>query len=676
MPAVIAGLLAGIVLGLVSAALSFIRRKGEGGTSAAVNFFANLIVTGFLVTWPVVGWALPTATFFGVLPLVILDLLLAAVIAWIADGAAGGLSAASFVMTLALIASGIGWIAGVNGPHDAHAASHIVQVTLAKDDQLPASSTDHLVVVTPDQAATRASQAMSSGIAGTRNYATYTNPGPATLQRVDGAMWYVFQLEFDGAGNKQRLHGIVPGYIMISAEDPNAAPVERYDGQYTMVVSLAGGQGSEPMRYVRDHLPGASGYILQDPTLEIQDGTGVPYFTVTMLKPQLGTTFFAPVAVALVNAHTGQVTKLDLPGHGSPANQLSAHAPWVDRVYSQDMAEQIANWYGMWSQAGWAGLGNGNKSSRFQVSGTPVLTYTGDENPSWRMLLTSFNTETSVYRIVEMDSATGAITVYRPSQPMGIESTVASAMCNAQGTGAGQVKSNHLVPEHMSLHIIDGELVWLASYESSQASDNAPDQQAGDDADPCGNGEAPVANPTFTGVGFVPAYAATAANAVFGNTRQEALNNLFSELAGQGSANGSNPSAGAVEVTVAGTLCGKASDVSGGNQVYYLTLCGAGGKPDNSRVYMATSATGPAVVLSQPGDKVVLRVLKATASNSQQQVQGFSDAQHPVGNGSGPAPAPSGSASAAQSAYRSSAAARISSDDEHAAIGAAAAARG
>ena len=228
-------------------------------------------------------------------------------------------------------------------------------MTQAPNDALPASVTSDLVVVTADEAATRASQAMSSGIAATRNFATYTNPGPATLQRVDGKMWYVFQLEFDGSGNKSRLHAVVPGYIMISAEDPNAPAVEQYDGQYSMVVSLAGGQGSEPMRYVRDHLPGAAGYILQDPTLEIQDGTGDPYFTVTMLQPQLGHTFFAPVAVAVINAHTGTIAKYDLPGHGSAASQLSAHAPWVDRVYSEDTAAQIANWYGKYDQGGWPG---------------------------------------------------------------------------------------------------------------------------------------------------------------------------------------------------------------------------------------------------------------------------------------------------------------------------------
>lgn len=642
MPAFAAGLIAGLVLGISTTLLSLIRSGNNSSGAAAINFLGNLFVTGLIVTWPIAGFVLPTTTFFGVLPLIFLDLALAMIIAWIADGAAGSLSAASVIMTVAVAASAITWVAMDNGPHDAKAAASIVHVTNEPGDALPASSTEHLVTLSPDSAQTRASQAMSSGEAATRNFATYTNLGPATLQRVDGHMYYVFQLVFDGSGNKKRLHGVVPGYVMIDAENPNAAPVERYDGRYTMTVSLAGGQGSEPMRYVRDHLPGATRYVLEGPTLEVQDGTGDPYFSVTMLQPQLGNTFMAPVAVALVNAHTGKIAKYDLPGHGTRAGQLEAHAPWVDRVYSENMAQRIANWYGLYAQGGWPAFVGSSNANRFHVSGTPVLTYTGDEHPSWRMLYATFNTDSSVYRIVEFDSATGAMRIYRPSGPMGVETNVAQAFCNAQGVGAGLVRANHLVPEHMTLHVIDGELVWMASYESSKNNGgeaSASDQEQGDTGDPCGNGEAPVDNPTFSGIGFVPAYQATAANAVYGNTRQQALTNLFSQLATQGGGQGNNPSAGAIEVTVSGTLCGKASDVSGGNQTYYLTLCGTGGKPDNSRVYTATSGVGPAVVLAQPGDKVVLKVLKATASNSQQQVQGFSDDQHPVGQGAAPAPA-------------------------------------
>jgi hypothetical protein len=648
MPAVVAGLLAGVILGGISAALSLIRSRGDGGTAAGINFFGNLIITGFCVTWPVVGFVLPAATFFGVLPLIFLDLVLALIIAAIADGAAGGASVAPWVMLLAVLASGLSWVVMDYGPHDAKAAANIVHVTQEPGDALPASVTSDLVTLTPDQAATKASQAMNSGLSATRNYATYTNLGPATLQRVNGKMWYVFPLEFDGSGNKARLHAQVPGYIMVDAEDtsPQARPAEKYDGQFTMIVSGAGGQGSEPMRWVRDHMPDGTKYILQDPTFEVRDGDLHPFWTVTLLRPQLGQTFMAPVGVAVVDAHTGAITRYDLPGHGP--DQLSVHAPWVDRVYSQDMAEQIANWYGKYGfGGGWPAFVGSSNANRFQVSGDPVLTYTGDENPSWRMLLTSYNSDTAVYRIIEMDSATGAMRVYRPQGPMGTESSVAQAFCNAQGLGAGNVRSNHLVPEHMTLHVIDGELVWMTGYESSKNGGapgaSASAQEQGDNGDPCGNGEAPADNPGFTGIGFVPAYGASASDAVFGSTREQALTNLFAEIAGQGSGQGSNPSAGAVEIRVTGTLCGKASDVSGGNQTYYLTLCGADGKPDTSKVYTGTSTVGPGLVLSQPGDKVVLKVLKATASNSQQQIQGFSDTQHPVGQG-GSVPAPAASA--------------------------------
>jgi hypothetical protein len=653
MPAIVAGLLAGIVLGSVSAVLSLIRSKGEKTTAALVNFIADLIVIG-IVTWCVVGFTLPTSTLAGVLPLIFTDLVIAAVIAWAADISAAGLSVSPFVMTAAALAGVFGWVAVHNGPHDAHKAAYgIVSVTCefgqskgtvpapgcpnkyaGPDNVLPASSTSELVALTPDEAATKASQAMSSGLAATLNYGTYTNLGPATLERVDGTMEYVFTLEFDGAGNKARLHAVVPGYIMIDAEDPGAAPVERYASpqtpQYSMIVSLSGGQGSEPLRYARDH--GYSGYLLDDPTLEIADaGTpgvaaGTPFYTVTLVTPHLGSTFMAPSGVLLIDAHTGKITRYDLPGHGK--NPAPA---WVDRVYSSDMAMQIANWYGKYA-AGWAGVG-GSNANRFQVSGDPVLTYTGDENPSWRMLLTSFNSETSVYRIVEMDSATGAIQIYRPAGPMGIETSVDQAFCNAQGLGAGNVRSNHLVPEALSLHVIDGQLVWMTSYESSQnngGTGDATDQQAGDEGDPCGTGEAPAVNPTFTGIGFVPAYAASASNAVFGSTRAQALANLFASLASQPGSNGNAPGAAATEVIVTGKLCQKDTDVSGGTSTYYLTLCGEGGKPDYSRVYTGTSASGPAIVLAQAGDDITIKVLKVTASSSQQQVQSFADKQHPL----------------------------------------------
>jgi hypothetical protein len=46
-----------------------------------------------------------------------------------------------------------------------------------------------MVIVSSDIATTKASQAMASGVAGQRNFSTYLQLGPATLQYVDDRMW-------------------------------------------------------------------------------------------------------------------------------------------------------------------------------------------------------------------------------------------------------------------------------------------------------------------------------------------------------------------------------------------------------------------------------------------------------------------------------------------------------
>ena len=81
------------------------------------------------------------------------------------------------------------------------------------------------------------------------------------------------------------------------------------DGLYSMVISLGGGQGSEPDRWAYSH--GYSGYLLDDPTLEIND-QGLPFYTVTLLQPRVGWTFGAPVGVLVINAHTGQINRYAL----------------------------------------------------------------------------------------------------------------------------------------------------------------------------------------------------------------------------------------------------------------------------------------------------------------------------------------------------------------------------
>jgi hypothetical protein len=528
----------------------------------------------------------PMMTFGGLVPLILVNLVLVAAAA--AVSTRGRLNAGSVVAVLATVTFGTVWLVGHNSGHDAYLASHLVSVTVAPGDQLPASSTDHMVIVSPDIATTKASQAMATGIAGERNYSTYLTLGPATLQYVDGRMWYVFPLEFDGAGNKARLHAIEPGYIMVSAEDPNAVPVEHYDGPYSMIVSLGGGQGSEPARWAYSH--GYSGYLLDDPTLEIND-QGLPYYTVTLLSPRLGWTFFAPVGVLVINAHTGQITRYAL--GDVPA--------WVDRVYSQQVAMTIATWYGEYSQAGFQGLGSSN-ANRFQVSGQPVMVYTGAGHPVWRMLLTSYNSDNSVSKIVEMNAATGAMTIYTPQQPMGIEGPVTQAFDNASGTGASLVKADHYQAVDLTLHVIYGHLTWVATYEPDSSS------------------------PSFVGIGLVDAYEATANNVVFGNSKSAALQNYLAQLATEGTANGTAPEQGGQYQTITGKIAAIGWDITGGQKYWYISLVG-----QPTRVYVGTVASvGPALVLAQTGDPVTISVLNVGGQESTETMQSFSDARVPL----------------------------------------------
>lgn len=528
----------------------------------------------------------PMMTFGGLVPLILANLALMVIIA--ALSSRRQLNAGSAVAALAIVTFGTVWLVGHNSGHNAYLAAHLVRVTVAPGDQMPASSTDHMVIVSPDIATTKASQAMATGIAGQRNYSTYLLLGPATLQYVDRRMWYVFPLEFDGAGNKARLHAIEPGYIMVSAEDPNAIPVEHYDGAYSMVVSLGGGQGSEPDRWAYDH--GYNGYLLDDPTLEIND-QGLPYYTVTLLSPRLGWTFFAPVGVLVIDAHTGQITRYALGDVPS----------WVDRVYSQKMAMTIANWYGDYSQAGFQGPGSSN-ANRFRVSGEPVMVYTGAANPVWRMLLTSYNSDNSVSKIIEMNAATGAMRVYTPQRPMGIEDPVTQAFDNASGTGASLVKADHYQAVDLTLHVIYGHLTWMATYEP-QGSD-----------------------PSFVGVGFVDAYQATANNVVFGNSKSAALQDYLAQLATEGTANGTAPEQGGQYQTITGKIADLGWDITGGQKYWYITLAGQPG-----HVYVGTVASvGPALVLAHPGDPVTITILNIGTQESTETMQSFTDARVPL----------------------------------------------
>jgi hypothetical protein len=225
------------------------------------------------------------------------------------------------------------------------------------------------------------------------------------------------------------------------------------------------------------------------------------------------------------------------------------------------------------------------------------MVYTGTAHPSWRMLLTSHNSDNSVSKIIEMNAATGAMQIYSPQRPMGIENPVYQAFDNGSGVGASLVKANHYQAVNLTLHVIYGHLTWMATYEPESS------------------------NPSFTGVGFVDAYQATANNVVFGSSRSAALQNYLTQLSGESAANGGVPGPGGQVQTVTGTIAQTGWDITGGQKYWYITLAG-----DPRHVYVGTvSSAGPALVLAQPGDSVTITVLNVGIQEPTRTMQSFTD---------------------------------------------------
>jgi hypothetical protein len=586
-----------VIFSLGGALLSLVRSDySSAGAVAIANLVFDFVLL-FFIDWATIYWGMPaTANFSTGWAFYLLNLVIVAVVASIADAVASEdqgdqVGAATVVGWASIVVLLIVFTVGHNLDHDPKKAATIVLVTKEPKSAPPASTTSNMVIVSEDIATTTARKAMASGQAGTRQYSTFLELGSPALQYVAGHLWYVFPLHFEGSGNKQRLHAVEPGYIMVSAEDPGANPVEHYDGQYSMIVCKDCGQMNEPDRWAYVH-----GYhnVLDDPTLEIDD-QGNPYWTMTIDTPHVGWTFRAPSKLLVINAHTGAIATYD----------LNKAPDWVDRVYSKEMAKNIANWYGTYGlngSAGWNGWFSAN-NGRFKVSGDPIMVYTGDGHPDWRMLLTSYNSDTAVSSILIMDAHSGSIKEYTPQQAMGIEGPVDNSFNSPTGQGASVVKPSGLHATELTLHVIYGHLTWMAIYENG-----------GD-------------HPSFAGIGFTDAYKAQSNNVAFGSTKEQALQNYQTQLAIDNAGNGNNPSAGSKQDTVSGTIAQVSWDLQGGQKLWYVMLTN-----DPTHVYAATTAQvkTPALLFAKPGDPVVIGYAGFGNAESQRTMESFTDANVPL----------------------------------------------
>lgn len=159
-------------------------------------------------------------------------------------------------------------------------------------------------------------------------------------------------------------NGVTPGYVMVSATDPNEkylvtaikSSTTQSDNTRMGQDTSVGGEGFENLKlrylnaesyfgdYVMRHLY-TNGYAtrgITDPTFEIDDNCH-PYWTITLYEPKIGFSGSDATGVVTVDAQTGEIREYTI-----------ANAPkWIDRIQPQSFVTSQLDWWGQFKNGWW-----------------------------------------------------------------------------------------------------------------------------------------------------------------------------------------------------------------------------------------------------------------------------------------------------------------------------------
>ncbi|HEY6736808.1 MAG TPA: hypothetical protein VI322_03770, partial [Candidatus Saccharimonadia bacterium] len=175
---------------------------------------------------------------------------------------------------------------------------------------------------------------------------------------------------------------------------------------------------------------------------------------------------------------------------------------WVDRVFSADVVEMLLNYWGNWQGADFCSM-NCNGGGRFKVDNHPILAYDKNGDPTWRVLMTSQNSNTSANWVILFDARTGEIRQFTPLGSMPIEESLTGIFESAMGTNGVKIPFQ---PVGLTFHVIQGEPTWMMTYLAT-------------------NGK------SVAGYGFMQAYSSSPGDVAFGETKDAALDAYSTKLA-------------------------------------------------------------------------------------------------------------------------------------------------
>ena len=459
------------------------------------------------------------------------------------------------------------------GPSNAKAFAEIPNIRVAPaDEHIPPTDPNHLVRVSRNMAAFKARMALTSktGKGYCANYSTCYQVGGLTLQAINNHRYWAAPLVptnntdtfwtplFGGVSES-------PGYVLVDAEDPEAAGDLRDGYHITLFEDGAWNMNLSRFAYMQGYDKGD----LEDATFEVADDY-TPHWTLTYVTPAFG------------NITGRKVTKVLVVDVGQAQPKLQAYEPadpaiaWVDRVVSRDMVKGYAkDWgkYGPLSSGNWFGTATGQNTQGVMEPADGdegiMLSYTTGSHNVWVVPMTSLNSsDHSVMGLLVFDTQKNSGTFYPGLRGFNHGGSVTNTMF-----GANDNAQTKFGVEYLELYNIYGKLTWVAIYTRSQS-----------------NGS------TFGGIGFMEADKQNVSDVAFAKDLPTALNEYLSIMA-RGS-DGMHQTPNSHTKTFEGTIW-RIGNKGGNSQEWRFIVLG-----DNQHFFEADLKSYQGMPTVRDGDKV------------------------------------------------------------------------
>lgn len=237
--------------------------------------------------------------------------------------------------------------------------------------------------------------------------------GEMNIQQINGRLYWAGMLNHSGFWKWWRNSSGTPGYIIVSATDPqDTRLIRNIDGEDINLRHNFGALfGDDPARHIY-----TSGYAtvgLTDFTFEVDDNFR-PYLVVTVIDRTISFGGTNVTGVVVLDVQTGDLEEYSI-----------ENAPdWIDRIQPTHIVDRQLRWWGEYVE-GWFNFSDNNKLT---TSDGMSLVYGNDGNAYWYTGLTSVGADESTVGFVLVDSRTKDVRRYNQSG-----ATEKAAMRSAEG---------------------------------------------------------------------------------------------------------------------------------------------------------------------------------------------------------------------------------------------------